>query len=52
MYIGLPTQVFSAVFGSLITFEKPKSHILKKPLWIKMLAGFKSLWIVFYLASS
>lgn len=50
--MGLPTQVFKAVLGSLITFENPKSHILKRPLLIKMLAGFKSLWIVFYLANS
>lgn len=32
IYIGLPTQVFKAVVGSLITLEKPKSQILNKPL--------------------
>jgi hypothetical protein len=42
MYIGLPTQVFNDVVGSLITFEKPKSQILNEPSLISILAGLKS----------
>jgi hypothetical protein len=41
--MGLPTQVFKAVLGSLMTLEKPKSQILKSPLLIRMLAGLRSL---------
>lgn len=51
MYIGLPTHVCSAIVGSLMTLENPKSQILKLVLCIKMFAGLKSLWIVFYRAS-
>lgn len=49
--MGLPTHVLLATVGSLMTFEKPKSHILKRPLLIRILAGFKSRWIVLFLAN-
>jgi len=49
--MGLPTQVCNAIVGSLMTLENPKSQILNIPLLIKILAGFRSLWIVFYLAN-
>jgi hypothetical protein len=49
--MGLPTQVLSEAVGSFITFENPKSQILKSLLFIRILAGFKSLCIVFYFAN-
>jgi hypothetical protein len=49
--MGLPTQVLSAAVGSLATFEKPKSQILKRPPLMRMFAGLKSRWMVLSFAS-
>ena len=34
------------------SFEKPRSAILRIPLWINMLAGFRSLWMIPFLCIS
>lgn len=49
--MGLPTQVLLDIDGSLMTLLNPKSQILKYPPLMRMFAGFRSRWIVLFLAS-
>ena len=47
MYIGVPlTEKLNSTSGSLTTFDKPKSAILKLPLCINIFSGLISRWII------
>ena len=51
--MGLPTHDFSIWDPKLSTYlANPKSPILYTPSLIKILAGFKSLWTIFYRINS
>jgi len=53
MYNGVPTREFlsKASVELAASFAKPKSPILKTPLWMKIFAGLRSLCRIFYFNS-